>query len=143
MYYIQSYRYQVLLIVRLCSGIVNLTYMQLSPALAVYKAKESYLGCHFPTETYALTLLFIGLGIYNFDYIPVLEINQVDVWRGLRMFHDCTDIATFFKGKYILGCLLSYTANIFEVIFTVFNCVRISTVISLYSLHFIAAPSTV
>ena len=105
MYYIQSYRYQVLLIVRLCSGIVNLTYMQLSPA--VYKAKESYLGCHFPTETYALTLLFIGLGIYNFDYIPVLEINQVDVWRGLRMFHDCTDIATFFKGKYILGCLLS------------------------------------
>ena len=36
-----------------------------------------------------------------------------------------------------------YTANIFEVIFTVFNCVRISTVISLYGLHFIAAPSTV
>ena len=24
------------------------------------------------------------------------------------MFHDCTDIATFFKGKYILGLLLSY-----------------------------------
>ena len=36
-----------------------------------------------------------------------------------------------------------YTANIFEVIFTVFNCVPISTVISLYGLHFIAAPSTV
>ena len=36
-----------------------------------------------------------------------------------------------------------YTANIFEVIFTVFNCVRISTVISLYGLHFTAAPSTV
>ena len=35
------------------------------------------------------------------------------------------------------------TANIFEVIFTVFNCVRISTVISLYGLHFTAAPSTV
>ena len=36
-----------------------------------------------------------------------------------------------------------YTANIFEVIFTVFNCVRISTVIMLYGLHFIAAPSKV
>ena len=35
------------------------------------------------------------------------------------------------------------TANIFEVIFTVFNCVQISTVISLYGLHFTAAPSTV
>ena len=28
------------------------------------------------------------------------------------MFHDCTDIATFFKGKYILGFLLSYVAYI-------------------------------
>jgi hypothetical protein len=37
----------------------------------------------------------------------------------------------------------SYTANIFDVIFTVFNCVPISTVISLYCLHLIAAPSTV
>ena len=37
----------------------------------------------------------------------------------------------------------SCTANIFEVIFTVFDCVPISTVISLYGLHFIAAPSTV
>ena len=36
-----------------------------------------------------------------------------------------------------------HTANIFEVIFAVFNCVRISTVISLYGLHFITAPSTV
>ena len=36
-----------------------------------------------------------------------------------------------------------YTANIFEVISTVFNCVPISTVISLYGLHLIAAPSTV
>ena len=38
---------------------------------------------------------------------------------------------------------IGYTANIFEVIFTVFNCVQISSVISLYGLHFIAAPSTV
>ena len=36
-----------------------------------------------------------------------------------------------------------YTANIFNVIFTVFKCVPISTVISLYGLHLIAAPSTV
>ena len=35
-----------------------------------------------------------------------------------------------------------HTANIFDVIFTVFNCVRLSTVISLYGLHLIAAPST-
>ena len=39
--------------------------------------------------------------------------------------------------------LKRYTANIFEVIFTVFNYVPISTVILLYGLHFIAAPSTV
>ena len=38
---------------------------------------------------------------------------------------------------------LLYTANMFNVIFTVFKCVPISTVISLYSLHLIAAPSTV
>ena len=41
------------------------------------------------------------------------------------------------------GELIQYTANIFDVIFTVFNCVPISTVISLYGLHLIAAPSTV
>ena len=41
-----------------------------------------------------------------------------------------------------LEALAIYTANIFEVIFTVFNCVLISTVISLYGLHLIAAPST-
>ena len=34
------------------------------------------------------------------------------------------------------------TANIFNVIFTVFKCVRLSTVVSLYGLHLIAAPST-
>ena len=37
----------------------------------------------------------------------------------------------------------NYTANIFNVIFTVFKCVPISSVISLYGLHSIAAPSTV
>ena len=35
------------------------------------------------------------------------------------------------------------TANIFEVIFTVFKCVQLSTAISLYGLHLITAPSTV
>ena len=34
------------------------------------------------------------------------------------------------------------TANIFDGILTVFKCVRLSTVISLYCLHLIAAPST-
>ena len=43
----------------------------------------------------------------------------------------------------IQGSPLKCTANIFDVIFTVFNCVPISTVILLYGLHFIAAPSTV
>ena len=37
----------------------------------------------------------------------------------------------------------TYTANIFDVIVTVFNCVPISIVILLYGLHFIAVPSTV
>ena len=36
-----------------------------------------------------------------------------------------------------------HTANIFKIIFTVFGCVPITTVISLYGLHLIAAPSTV
>ena len=35
------------------------------------------------------------------------------------------------------------TRNILNVIFTVFKCVPISTVISLHGLHLIAAPSTV
>ena len=35
------------------------------------------------------------------------------------------------------------TANIFNVIFTLFTCVPFSTVIPLYSLHLIIAPSTV
>ena len=35
-----------------------------------------------------------------------------------------------------------HTANIFDVIFTDFKCVRLSTVVSLYGLHLIAAPST-
>ena len=35
-----------------------------------------------------------------------------------------------------------FTANIFDVIFTVFKCVLLSTVVSLYGLHLIAAPST-
>ena len=38
---------------------------------------------------------------------------------------------------------VQYTANIFKVIFTVFNCVRLSTVVSLYGLHLIAAPITI
>ena len=36
-----------------------------------------------------------------------------------------------------------HTANILNVIFTVFKCVPLSTVISQYGLHLIAAPSTV
>ena len=39
--------------------------------------------------------------------------------------------------------VLCYTANIFDVIFMVFNCVPIFTLISLHGLHLIAAPSTV
>ena len=38
---------------------------------------------------------------------------------------------------------IASTANIFKVIFTVFSCVPISTVILLNGLHLIAAPSTV
>ena len=38
---------------------------------------------------------------------------------------------------------IHHTANIFDVIFTVFSCVPISTVILLYDLHLIAAPSKV
>ena len=36
----------------------------------------------------------------------------------------------------------SYTANIFNAIFTCFTCVPLSTVISLYCLHLFAVPST-
>ena len=62
----------------------------------------------------------------------------------LKVAHNSID---FFS---VLACCqngpkteILYTANIFEVIFTVFNCVPISTVVSLYGLHLIAAPSTV
>ena len=43
----------------------------------------------------------------------------------------------------ILHSWFIYSANIFKVIFTVFNCLPVSTVISLYGLHLITAPSTV
>ena len=49
----------------------------------------------------------------------------------------------FFLNIYFDEWVFKCTANIFEVIFTVFNCVPISTVVSLYGLHLIAAPSTV
>ena len=60
-------------------------------------------------------------------------------------------IILYVPGKYhtkiFLVCTFSnvvlYTANIFKVIFTVFNYVRLSTVVSLYGLHLIAAPSTI
>ena len=37
----------------------------------------------------------------------------------------------------------NHTANIFNVFFTLFTCVPLSTVIPLYCLHLITAPSTV
>ena len=48
-----------------------------------------------------------------------------------------------FKYSAIIACTSKCTANIFNVIFTVFKCVRLYTVISLYGLRLIAAPSTV
>ena len=45
--------------------------------------------------------------------------------------------------KVCLIIKLTYTENIFNVIFTVFKCVQLSTVVSLYGLRLIAAPSTV
>ena len=47
------------------------------------------------------------------------------------------------QNKFIKMFEKCYTANIFNVSFTVFKCVPISTVISLYGLHLIAAQSTV
>ena len=47
------------------------------------------------------------------------------------------------KGLFEVNISFIHTANIFMVIFTVSNCVQISTVILLYNLHLIAAPSTV
>ena len=44
---------------------------------------------------------------------------------------------------YALFIEIPHTAKIFNVIFTVFKCVIISTVISLYGLHLIASPRTV
>ena len=52
--------------------------------------------------------------------------------------YSCHDVGG--KGRIALD---KHTANIFKVIFTVFNCVRLSTVVSLYGLHLIAAPSTI
>ena len=52
-------------------------------------------------------------------------------------------MASFLHEPMQLVCIswFWYTANIFKVIFTVFNCVRLSTAISLYGLHFL--PYTV
>ena len=45
----------------------------------------------------------------------------------------------FLKVKNLLPC----TANIFKVIFTVFNVSDFPTAVSLYGLHLIAAPITI
>ena len=105
---------------------------------------------------------FKGFGMMNLHYeIRICQIiyNRVMmtfyvkcvIWFNVTSSWTCIIYLVVKKGLKPIVCLKKksgapvpkYTANIFEVIFTVFNCVRISTVISLYGLHFIAAPSTV
>ena len=62
-------------------------------------------------------------------------------WKPPR----CIMMCAIFNTYYILyaGSKTTYTANIFNVIFTLFMCVPFSTVIPMYGLHLITAPSTV
>ena len=64
------------------------------------------------------------------------------VVRGRLYYIHCGVTGSKSSGNYQYWDL-QYTANIFNVIFTLFTCVPLSTVISLYCLHLIAAPSTV
>ena len=64
-------------------------------------------------------------------------VKKRDFEAGKQVVH----VWLFLQGKYDRN--YHHTANIFKVIFTVFNCVRLSTVVSLYGLHLIAAPITI
>ena len=96
--------------------------------------------------------IFCLLHLPNFVEIFELFLHWVFVVRAF-MFAKGQLISNCLFGAIVLtkkptillriSALLSLTANIFEVIFTVFNCVPISTVVSLYGLHLIAAPSTI
>ena len=52
-------------------------------------------------------------------------------------------VLTFIIKKTKKTRLITYTANIFNVVLTVFTCVPFSNVIPLYGLHLITAPCTV
>ena len=68
----------------------------------------------------------------QFDWLTVLNWNlKRNNYQQQRP--DKTQLCGFY----------TYTANIFNVIFTVVMCVPFSNVITLYGLHQITAPSTV
>ena len=77
----------------------------------------------------------------NLTKIPNFISKHLEIlscfWGLLRIWMYTTYLVTLYTR------IDMYTANIFKVIFTFFNCVRLSTVVSLYGLHLIAAPSTI
>ena len=70
-----------------------------------------------------------------------IQLAKIVILRGISDF-KAHDLKIKIKRSTYNFESIKHTANIFKVIFTVFKCVRLSTVISLYGLHLIAAPST-
>ena len=85
-----------------------------------------------------------GLFFWQMGWVCLLSLSLPLLFCmcGLYYVVHCTT-GTFINIKFTEYSQTRCTANIFKVIFTVFNCVRLSTVVSLYGLHLIAAPSTI
>ena len=73
--------------------------------------------------------------------------ESLKILRAMKYIHFfATSKKLLSRSEYVFAAgihIFIYTANIFVVFFTVFSCVRISTVISQYDLHLIAAQNTV
>ena len=111
-----------------------------------FAVKNIYRGCWLNNNGFG-TLLENNLTYYGSTY----NANK-DTYSLKDVQESCKKLAkNAGKGFYgikvrILFCFqsrLCYNANIFNIIFTLFTCVPLSTVISLNCLHLIAAPSTV
>ena len=111
-----------------------------------FAVKNIYRGCWAGSNGFG-TLLENNLTYYGSTYSAKWDSYSLkDVQESCKKLAQNAGKGFFGIKVRILFCFqsrLCYNANIFNIIFTLFTCVPLSTVISLYCLHLIAAPSTV
>ena len=99
------------------------------------------LGCafHFESEfTHELSIKSLENAAFHTDFLFFIN--------GIYCVTEALDLLTkYIHGSWVILSkqLTDYTANVFNVIFTLFTCVPLSTAISLYYLHLIPASGTI